>query len=173
MFFYLLCISCFCLWQFSGTASISKNSLSTNQSTRPNTHSRTCDSPISSNHPGIASISKTSLSTNQSTRLNTHSRTCDSPISCPHRSADCFIGGTPDSDVTVPLPARYVVDQARSIRLQISTPLHQCSQSVLANQILIDEIDRLEEQCRLMIDRRQITLVQEDINLLRAELIRD
>ena len=110
---------------------------------------------------------------NQSTRRNTHSSTCDSPISSPHRSANCFIGGTPDSDVTVPLPARYVVDQARSIRLQISTPLHQRSHAALANQILIDEIDRLEEQCHLMIDHRDITLVQEDINLLRAELIRD
>ena len=110
---------------------------------------------------------------NQSTRRNTHSRTCDSPISSPHSSANCFIGGTPDSDVTVPLPARYVVDQARSIRLQISTPLHQRPHAALADQILIDEIDRLEEQCHLMIHRRDITLIQEDINLLRAELIQD
>ena len=138
MDFYLLCLSC--MWQISGTASISKKLLLPNQSTQRNTHSCTCDSPISSR---------------------------------PHRSVNCFNGCTPDSDVTVPLPARYVVDQARSIRLRISTPLHQRPHAALANQILIDEIDRLEEQCRLMIDRRDITLVQDDINLLRAELIWD
>ena len=120
-----------------------------------------------------ASISKKLLLPKQSTRCITQSSTWNSPISSCYRSANCFIGSSPDSDVTVPLPARYVVDQARSIRLQISNPLHQRCHAAVADQILSDEIVRLEEQRHLLNHCRDITLLQEDINLLRAALIQD
>ena len=122
---------------------------------------------------GTASISKKLIFPNQSTRSATHPSACDSPITSRHRSANCFIGSTPDSDVTVPLPARYVVDQARSICLQMSTPLHQRLHASVADQILTNEIVHLEEQHQLMIHRTDITQIQEDVNLLRAELIHD
>ncbi len=69
---------------------------------------------------GTASISKKLIFPNQSTCSATHASACDSPITSRHRSANYFIGSTPESDVTVPLPARYVVDQARSIHMLLS-----------------------------------------------------
>ncbi len=120
---------------------------------------------------GTASFSKKLIFPNQSTCSVTHPSACDSPITSRYRSANCFIGSAPDSDVTVPLLARYVVDQARSIRLQMSTPLHQRRNAAVADQILTKEIVCLEEQRQLMIHCTDITQIQEDINLLRAEMI--
>jgi hypothetical protein len=53
----------------------------------------------------------------------------------------------------------------------MSTPLHQHCNAAVADQILTNDIVRLEEQRQLMIHRTDITQIQEDINLLRAELI--
>ena len=55
--------------------------------------------------------------------------------------------GTPDTDVTVPLPAKYVVEQARIIRQQqITSPQDRCPPGVIANEILLEEIFRLQHQ---------------------------
>ena len=47
--------------------------------------------------------------------------------------------GTPDTDVTVPLPARYVTDQATIIWQQISSTQDGCPPSIIANSILMEE----------------------------------
>ena len=52
--------------------------------------------------------------------------------------------GTPDTDVTVPLPARYVSEQATFILQQISSTQDKCPPSIIANTILMEEIFRLQ-----------------------------
>ena len=53
--------------------------------------------------------------------------------------------GTPDTDVTVPLPAKYVAEQATIIRQQqITSPQDRCPPGVIANDILLEEIFRLQ-----------------------------
>ena len=54
--------------------------------------------------------------------------------------------GTPDTDVTVPLPAKYVAEQATIIRQQISSPQDGCPPGVIANDILLEEIFRLQHR---------------------------
>ena len=54
--------------------------------------------------------------------------------------------GTPNTDVTIPLPARYVSDQATIIRQQISSPQDGCPPGVIANDILLEEIFRLQHR---------------------------
>ena len=58
--------------------------------------------------------------------------------------------GTPDTDVTVPLPARYVTDQATIIRQQISSTQDGCSPSIIANSILMEEIFCLQNRLILL-----------------------
>ena len=48
--------------------------------------------------------------------------------------------GTPDTDVTVPLPARYVAEQATIIQQQISSTQDGCPPSIIANSMLMEEI---------------------------------
>ena len=62
--------------------------------------------------------------------------------------------GTPDTDVTVPLPARYVAEQATIIRQQISSTQDGCPPSIIANSILMEEIFRLQN--RLILLRGQL-----------------
>ena len=62
--------------------------------------------------------------------------------------------GTPDTDVTVPLPARYVAEQATIIRQQISSTQDRCPPSIIANSILMEEIFRLQN--RLILLRGQL-----------------
>ena len=54
--------------------------------------------------------------------------------------------GTPDTDATVPLPANYVAEQATIIREQLSSPQDGCPPGVIANDILLEEIFRLQHQ---------------------------
>ena len=54
--------------------------------------------------------------------------------------------GTPDTDVTVPLPAKYVAEQATIIRQQISSPQDACPPGIIANDILLEEIFRLQHR---------------------------
>ena len=54
--------------------------------------------------------------------------------------------GTPNTDVTVPLPAKYVAEQATIIRQQISSPQDGCPPGVVANDVLLEEIFRLQHQ---------------------------
>jgi hypothetical protein len=54
--------------------------------------------------------------------------------------------GTPDTNVTVPLPARYVAEQATIIWQQISSPQDGCPPGVIANNILLEEIFRLQHR---------------------------
>jgi hypothetical protein len=54
--------------------------------------------------------------------------------------------GTPDTDVTVPLPAKYVAEQATIIRQQISSPQDGCPPGVVANDVLLEEIFRLQHR---------------------------
>ena len=54
--------------------------------------------------------------------------------------------GTPDTDVTVPLPAKYVAEQATIIRQQISSPQDRCPPGVIANEILLEEMFRLQHR---------------------------
>ena len=56
--------------------------------------------------------------------------------------------GTPDTDVTVPLPARCVAEQATIIRQQISFTQDGCPPSIIANSILMEEIFRLQNRLR-------------------------
>jgi hypothetical protein len=62
--------------------------------------------------------------------------------------------GTPDTDVTVPLPARCVAEQATIIRQQISFTQDGCPPSIIANSILMEEIFRLQN--RLIVLRGQL-----------------
>ena len=62
--------------------------------------------------------------------------------------------GTPDTDVTVPLPARCVAEQATIIRQQISFTQDGCPPSIIANSILMEEIFRLQN--RLILLRGQL-----------------
>jgi hypothetical protein len=62
--------------------------------------------------------------------------------------------GTPDTDVTVPLPAKYVAEQATIIRQQISFTQDGCPPSIIANSILMEEIFRLQN--RLILLRGQL-----------------
>jgi hypothetical protein len=54
--------------------------------------------------------------------------------------------GTPDTEVTVPLLARYVAEQATIILQQISSPQDGFAPSVLADEILTGAIVCLEHQ---------------------------
>ena len=54
--------------------------------------------------------------------------------------------GTPDTDVTVPLPAKYVAEQATIIRQQVSSPQDGCPPGVIANDILLEEIFNLQHR---------------------------
>ncbi len=57
-----------------------------------------------------------------------------------------FHPGTPDTDVTVPLPAKYVAEQATIIRQQVSSPQDGCPPGVIANDILLEEIFNLQHR---------------------------
>jgi hypothetical protein len=52
--------------------------------------------------------------------------------------------GTPDTDVTVPLPAKYVAEQATIIRQQISSPLDKCPPGFVGKDVLLEEIFRMQ-----------------------------
>jgi hypothetical protein len=55
--------------------------------------------------------------------------------------------GTPDTDVTVPLPAKYVAEQATFIRQQqITSPQDRSQPGVIANEILLEEMFRLQHR---------------------------
>ena len=62
--------------------------------------------------------------------------------------------GTPDTDVTIPLSARYVSDQATIIRQQISSTQDGCPPSIIANSILMEEIFRLQTLFILILGTR-------------------
>jgi hypothetical protein len=54
--------------------------------------------------------------------------------------------GTSDTDITFPLLAGYVAEQATIIWQQISSPEDGCPPSVIAADVLIEEIFRLQHQ---------------------------
>lgn len=68
------------------------------------------------------------------------------PGGTPHTRSVRSHPGTPDTDVTVPLPAKYVAEQATIIRQQISSPQDGCPPGVIANDILLEEIFRLQHR---------------------------
>jgi hypothetical protein len=81
--------------------------------------------------------------------------------------------GTPNTDVTVPLPAKYVAEQATIIRQQISSPQDGCPPGVVANDVLLEEIFRLQHQLihlrgnlgKEHITRRRVTKLRRKICL--------
>ncbi len=58
--------------------------------------------------------------------------------------------GTPDTNVTVPLPARYVAEQATIIWQQISSTQDRCPHSIIAHTILMEEIFCLQNRLILL-----------------------
>ena len=58
--------------------------------------------------------------------------------------------GTPDTDVTVPLPAKYVAEQATIIWQQISSTQDGCPHSIIAHTILMEEIFCLQNRLILL-----------------------
>ena len=79
----------------------------------------------------------------QCTRCNV---SCNASLSSPSRSAYGLRVGTPNSDATVPLPARLVAEQARIICQQINTLPNSCPPGILANNILMEEIFHLQHR---------------------------
>ena len=78
--------------------------------------------------------------------------------------------GTPDTDVTVPLPARCVAEQATIIRQQISSTQDGCPPNIIANSILMEEIFRLQN--RLIVLRGQLGKEHKHIFRCRVTNIR-
>ena len=77
-------------------------------------------------------------------RCTHHNVSCNASLSSPSWSAYDLWVGTPNSDATVPLPARLVTEQARIICQQITTLPNSCPPGVLANNILMEEIFHLQ-----------------------------
>ncbi len=65
-------------------------------------------------------------------------------MSTPTTRSVCSHPGTPDTDVTVPLLAKYVAEQATIIWQQVSSPQDRCPPGVIANDILLEEIFNLQ-----------------------------
>ena len=78
--------------------------------------------------------------------------------------------GTPDTDITVPLPARYVAEQATIIWQQISSTQDGCPHSIIAHTILMEEIFRLQN--RLILLRGQLGKEHKHIFRCRVTNIR-
>jgi hypothetical protein len=88
-------------------------------------------------------------------RFTAHSVCSNAPLSSLSHSLRTHLGtpntrsvrshpGTPDTDVTVPLPAKYVAEQATIIRQQISSPLDGCPPGFVGKDVLLEEIFRMQ-----------------------------
>ena len=66
-------------------------------------------------------------------RCTLRNMSCNAPFSSPSKSVYGLPLGTPNSNVTVPLLARYVGEQSRIICRQVTTLPNSCPPSVVAN----------------------------------------
>ena len=96
-------------------------------------------------------IPKTSIVPKAIATRTTHNFTNETLFVSPLRSLHSSSVSTPDTDVTVPLPPRYVAEQARILRWQISNPqntafAHSVQALTKTEDTLNDQILHLEQR---------------------------